>query len=81
MTGQANGRLRPGLGGTGRVADELYLIGHHEVTGRVHLSPRAAGLGLAELVLSGAITVDAGIVMPGRADDDLTAAVAACSRS
>lgn len=85
MTGRANGRPRPGLGGTGRVADELYLIGHHEVTGRVHLSPRAAGLGLAgallaELVLAGAITVDAGTVMPagpGQADDELTAAVAA----
>jgi hypothetical protein len=62
----------------------LYLIGHHEVTGRVHLSPRAAGLGLAgallaELVLAGAITVEAGTVMPawpGQADDQLTAAVA-----
>lgn len=85
MTGQASGRARPGLGGTGRVADELYLIGHHEVTGRVHLSPRAAGLGLAgallaELVLTGAITVKAGTVIPvgaGWADDELTAAVAA----
>jgi hypothetical protein len=84
VTGQANGRPRPGLGGTGRVADELYLIGHHEVTGRVHLSPRAVGLGLAgallaELVLAGAVTVEAGTVMPagpGRADDALTAAVA-----
>ncbi len=84
MTGQVNGRPRPGLGGTGRVADELYLIGHHEVTGRVHLSPRAAGLGLAgallvELVLAGGVTVEAGTVTsagPGRADDALTAAVA-----
>jgi len=83
VTGQVNGRPRPGLGGTGRVADELYLIGHHEVTGRVHLSPRAVGLGLAgallaELVLAGAVTVEAGTVMPagpGRADA-LTAAVA-----
>lgn len=84
MTGQANGRPRPGLGGTGRVADELYLIGHHEVTGRVHLSPRAVGLGLAgalmaELVLAGAVTVEAGTVMPagqGQPDDQLAAAVA-----
>jgi hypothetical protein len=84
VTGQVNGRPRPRLGGTGRVADELYLIGHHEVTGRVHLSPRAVGLGLAgallaELVLAGAVTVEAGTVMPagpGRADDALTAAVA-----
>jgi hypothetical protein len=28
VTGQASGWPRPGLGGTGRVADELYLIGH-----------------------------------------------------
>jgi hypothetical protein len=84
VTGRASGRPRPGLGGTGRVADELYLIGHHEVTGRMHLSPRAAGLGLAgalltELVLAGAVTVEAGTVMPagpGQADDALTAAVA-----
>jgi Golgi phosphoprotein 3 (GPP34) len=78
------GRPHPGLGGTGRVADELYLIGHHEVTGRAHVSPRAAGLGLAgallaELVLAGAVAVEAGTVMPagaGRADDELTTAVA-----
>jgi hypothetical protein len=84
VNGQVNGRPRPGLGGTGRVADELYLIGHHEVTGRVHLSPRAVGLGLAgsllaELILAGAVAVEAGTVMPagpGRADDQLTAAVA-----
>jgi hypothetical protein len=84
VNGQVHGRPRPGLGGTGRVADELYLIGHHEVTGRVHLSPRALGLGLAgsllaELVLVGAVTVETGTVMPagpGRADDQLTAAVA-----
>jgi hypothetical protein len=84
VTGHASGRPRPGLGGTGRVADELYLIGHHEQTGRAHIQPRAAGLGLAgallaELVLAGAIAVDAGTVMPagpGQADDGLTAAVA-----
>jgi Golgi phosphoprotein 3 (GPP34) len=60
VTGQANGRPRPRLGGTGRVADELYLIAHRELTGRAHLAPRAVGLGLAggllaELVLVGAI--------------------------
>jgi hypothetical protein len=62
----------------------LYLIGHHEVTGRMHLSLRAAGLGLAgallaEMILAGAITMDAGTVIPagpGHADDALTAAVA-----
>jgi Golgi phosphoprotein 3 (GPP34) len=84
VTGRASGRPRPGLGGTGRIADELYLIAHHELTGRAHLAPRAVGLGLAgallaELVLSGAITVHADAVAsaaPGQADDELTAAVA-----
>ena len=83
-TGRASGRPHPGLGGTGRIADELYLIAHHELTGRAHLSPRAAGLGLAgallaELVLSGAITVAASTVAsvsPGQADDELAAGVA-----
>jgi Golgi phosphoprotein 3 (GPP34) len=85
VTGQANGQPVPGLGGTGRVADELYLIAHHELTGRPHLAPRAVGLGLAgallaELLLAGAITVAAGAVVadaPGQADDQLTAAVTA----
>ena len=85
MSGQGNGRPVPGLGGTGRVADELYLIAHHELTGRAHLAPRAVGLGLAgallaELILADAITVAAGAVVaavPGQADDQLTAAVAA----
>lgn len=35
------------LGGTGRVADDLYLLAHHGATGKPHLQPRAAGLGLA----------------------------------
>ena len=53
------------LGGTGRVADDLYLMAHHDVSGKPLLSPRAAGLGLAgglvaELVLAGAVQVSAG---------------------
>ena len=48
------------LNGTGRLADDLYLVAHHELTGRPHLQPRAAGLGLAggllaELMLSGSL--------------------------
>ncbi len=48
------------LSGTGRLADDLYLLAHHEITGKPHLQPRAAGLGLAgallaELTLSGKI--------------------------
>jgi hypothetical protein len=48
------------LTGTGRLADDLYLMAHHDVTGRPYLQPRAAGLGLAgallaELMLSGQV--------------------------
>ncbi len=48
------------LSGTGRLADDLYLLAHHEISGKPHLQPRAAGLGLAgallaELMLSGKI--------------------------
>lgn len=35
------------LRGTGRVADDLYLIAHHELTGKPYLSTRATGIGLA----------------------------------
>jgi hypothetical protein len=50
----------PDLTGTGLVADDLYLMAHHEVTGKPLLQPRAAGLGLAgallaELALAGVI--------------------------
>jgi hypothetical protein len=71
MTGQINTRPRAELGGTGRVADDLYLMAHHELTGRAHLQTRALGLGLAgallcELILDDAITIAAGtVVAPG----------------
>jgi hypothetical protein len=72
----------PHLAGTGRLADDLYLLAHHERTGRPVLSPRAAGLGLAggllgELVLVGAIRIRRGEVVTtaGLAEDALTAAV------
>jgi hypothetical protein len=50
------------LTGTGRLADDIYLLAHHELNGRPFLKPRAIGLGLAggllaELVLIGAIRV------------------------
>jgi hypothetical protein len=86
MTEQANARRGPvpGLGGTGRVADDLYLIAHHELTGRAHLQPRALGLGLAgallaELILDGAITVTGGTVVaarPAAPEDQLTRDIA-----
>ncbi len=41
-----------GLSGTGRLADDLYLLAHHERTGRAHLQPRAVGLGLAGALLA-----------------------------
>lgn len=50
------------LTGTGRLADDIYLLAHHEVSGRPFLQPRATGLGLAggllaELALIGAVRV------------------------
>jgi hypothetical protein len=58
-----------GLSGTGRLGDDLYLLAHHEQTGKPHLQPRALGVGLAggllaELVLAGGIRVWRGMVMP-----------------
>jgi hypothetical protein len=49
------------------LADEFFLIAHHDVTGRARLHPRAVGLGLAgavlaELVTAQAVAVDAGHV-------------------
>lgn len=40
------------LGGTGRLADDLYLMAHHDVTGRPYLQPRATGIGLAGALLA-----------------------------
>jgi hypothetical protein len=49
------------LRGTGRIADDVYLLAHHDITGKPLLQPRATGLGLAgaliaELMLAGAVT-------------------------
>jgi len=57
-----------GLSGTGRLTDDLYLVAHHEQTGKPHLQPRALGLGLAggllaELTLSGSIRLWHGMVI------------------
>jgi Golgi phosphoprotein 3 (GPP34) len=62
----------PSLAGTGRLADDLYLMAHHERTGRPLLAPRAAGLGLAggllgELILAGALSICRGEVITGPA--------------
>jgi hypothetical protein len=68
-----------GLGGTGLVADDLYLMAHHETSGKPFLQPRPLGIGLAgallaELMLGGHVvtgsdsTVAAGPALP---DDDL----------
>ncbi len=65
------------LSGTGRVANDLYLVAHHEVSGRPYVQPRALGLGLAggllaELMLAANIglwheeVVVAGHAAPGR---------------
>jgi hypothetical protein len=72
-----------GLGGTGLVADDLYLLAHHDVSGRPLLRPRPLGIGLggallAELMLGGGIGLSAdGCVTVGRRwrGDDLAGRV------
>ena len=54
--------MSPGLEGTGRVADDLWLLAHNDVTGKPYIQPRPLGLGLAgallaELILAGALVV------------------------
>jgi Golgi phosphoprotein 3 (GPP34) len=53
------------LTGTGLVADNSYLLAHHDVTGRPFVQPRALGPGLAgallaELVLAGGVPLRPG---------------------
>jgi Golgi phosphoprotein 3 (GPP34) len=50
------GPLDSRLSGTGRLADDLWLLAHHEVTGRPHLRPRQLGLGLAGGLLAELMT-------------------------
>ena len=45
--------LGAGLAGTGLAADEVYLMAHHDLTGRPVLQPRPLGLGLAGGLLAG----------------------------
>jgi hypothetical protein len=50
------------LGGTGLIADDLYLLGHDDRTGRPFLGARPLGIGLAgallaELMLGGSISL------------------------
>jgi hypothetical protein len=71
------------LSGTGRLADDLYLLAHHDVSGKPHLQPRAIGIGLAgallaELMLSGKICVRSDVVMvadPTPPEDGLASSV------
>lgn len=46
------GPLDAGLGGTGLVADDLYLLAHDDRTGRALLPPRPLGTGLAGALLA-----------------------------
>jgi hypothetical protein len=73
----------PELRGTGFLADDLYLMSHHERSGRLMLSSRAAGLGLAgallaELMLAGSMDVTGGqleVTCLAQPDDELAAQV------
>ncbi|HUZ55949.1 MAG TPA: GPP34 family phosphoprotein [Streptosporangiaceae bacterium] len=46
------GGLVARLSGTGRLADDLCLMAHHEIAGKPHLQPRVIGLGLASALLA-----------------------------
>jgi Golgi phosphoprotein 3 (GPP34) len=66
--------MAPGLGGTGRVGDDLWLLAHNDYSGKPYIAPRAVGLGvagglLAELLLAGHADVWHGgaVVADGRA--------------
>jgi hypothetical protein len=73
------------LTGTGLVADDLYLMAHHEKTGRPYLHPRAVGVGLAGALLTDLVLADKLTIWPdwvGPADhspprDELSRAVLA----
>jgi hypothetical protein len=75
----AYGSVNAGLAGTGLVADDLYLMAHHETSGRLFLQPRPLGIGLAggllaELMVGGCVFADDdGAVTAGRTwpGDDL----------
>ena len=55
------------LAGTGRVADDLYLMAHDENTGRPLIGPRLLGTGLAAALLA-ELMLDGGLVLhSGRA--------------
>ena len=77
--GRWRGPVNAGLAGTGLAADDLYLMAHHDLTGRPLLQPRPLGLGLAggllaELMLGGSIGLrHDGALLAGRAwlGDDL----------
>jgi hypothetical protein len=66
------GTLAAQLAGTGLLADDLYLMAHHDVTGRPYLQPRAIGIGLAgallaELTVASQLSISpTGAVIPGR---------------
>jgi len=50
------------LGGTGLLADDLYLMVHNDSTGKPYLQPRATGIGLAgallaELLVAGGVSL------------------------
>jgi hypothetical protein len=67
-----HGPVASALSGTGRIADDLYLMGHSDVTGRALLQPRPLGIGLAggllaELALDGGLAVRPdGLVVAGQ---------------
>ena len=62
--------MSPGLEGTGRIADDVWLLAHDDVSGRPYIQPRPLGLGLAggllaEASLAGVVVLGPGPVRAG----------------
>jgi hypothetical protein len=57
--------MSPGLGGTGRVGDDVWLLAHDDVTGRPCIQPRPLGLGLAGALLAEAAGDGVVVLGPG----------------
>lgn len=67
--------MSPVMAGTGLLADDLYLMAHHETTGRPYLQPRPLGIGMAAGLLAELILVET-ITITRQADVALTSRAA-----
>ena len=50
------------LSGTGRLADDLYLMAHHDISGKPHLQPQQLDPGLREVIAQTQAAVDSALL-------------------